>query len=188
MTFSLCPVNEIKLLAFLSLFAAAFMTGPATGLILSRRHNWIGKLMGLAIGSAVGALAVVALAFMVDATGRDPARRCPANSSGITFPCGPPDLYGNVTLGWTHAVRGEGGGDHSDPRNSPLPTCCPSAQWLCSSGCGLNGTCARGTVRNEAPCLVDGRGCVPVCGPCWLRGRTSRRLFLRRRRRRPRPA
>ena len=106
MTFSLCPVNEIKLLAFLSLFAVAFLTGPATGLILGRRHNWIGKLMGLAIGSAVGALAVVALAYMVDATGRDPA---PVSGELIryTFPCGPPDLYGNVTLGWTmlYAVK-----------------------------------------------------------------------------------
>ena len=106
MTFSLCPVNEIKLLAFLSLFAVGFLTGPATGLILGRRHNWIGKLTGLAIGSAVGALAVVALAYMVDATGRD---LVPASGeiNRYTFPCGPPDLSGNVTLGWTmlYAVK-----------------------------------------------------------------------------------
>ena len=29
MTLSLCPVNEVKLLAFLFLFVAAFLTGPA---------------------------------------------------------------------------------------------------------------------------------------------------------------
>jgi len=56
MTLSLCPVNEVKLLAFFSFFVVAFLTGPATGLILSRRHNWIGKLTGLAIGAAVGAV------------------------------------------------------------------------------------------------------------------------------------
>ena len=106
MTFSLCPINEIKLLAFLSLFVVGFLTGPATGLILRRRHNWIGKLTGLTIGSAVGAVAVVALAYMVDATGRD---LVPASGEIIryTFPCGPPDLFGNVTLDWAmlYAVK-----------------------------------------------------------------------------------
>ena len=100
MTFSVCPVNEIKLLAFLFLFAVAFLTGPATGLILSWRHHWIGKLAGLTIGFAVGALAVVALAYMVDATGRDLAP-VPGEPNRYTFPCGPPDLSGDVTLGWT---------------------------------------------------------------------------------------
>ena len=33
MTLSLCPVNEVKLLAFFSFFVVAFLTGPATGLI-----------------------------------------------------------------------------------------------------------------------------------------------------------
>ena len=98
---------------FSSLFAVAFLTGPATGLILGRRRNWIGKLTGLAIGSAVGALAVVALAHMVDATGRDPVP-VPGEPNRFTFPCGPPDLSGNVTLGWDDSVRGEGGGDNSD--------------------------------------------------------------------------
>ena len=106
MTLSLCPVNEVKLLAFLSLFAVAFLTGPVTGLILSRQHNWIGKLTGLAIGFAVGALAVVALAHMVDATGRDLVP-VPGEPDRFAFPCGPPDLSGNVTLGWTmlYAVK-----------------------------------------------------------------------------------
>ena len=100
MTFSLCPIDEIKLLAFLSFFAVAFLTGPATGLTLSRRRNWIGKLTGLAIGCAVGALAVVALAHMVDAAGRDPVS-VPGEPNRFTFPCGPPDLSGNITLGWS---------------------------------------------------------------------------------------
>ena len=106
MTLSLCPVNEVKLLAFLFLFVAAFLTGPATGLILSRRHNWIGKLTGLAIGSAVGALAVVALAHMVDAAGRDLVP-VPGEPNRFIIPCGPPDLSGSVTLGWTmlYAVK-----------------------------------------------------------------------------------
>ena len=106
MTFSLCPVNEVKLLAFLSLFAVALLTGPATGLILTWRHNWIGKLTALAIGSAVGVLAVVALAHMVDATGRNLVP-VPGEPNRYTIPCGPPDLSGNVTLGWTmlYAVK-----------------------------------------------------------------------------------
>ena len=106
MTLSLCPVNEIKLLAFFSLFAVAFLTGPATGLRLSWRHHWIGKLTGLVIGSAVGAMAVVALAQMVDATGRDLVP-VPGEPDRFTFPCGPPDLSGSVTLGWTvpYAVK-----------------------------------------------------------------------------------
>ena len=100
MTLSLCPVNEVKLLAFLFLFAAAFLTGPATGLILSWRYHWIGKLTGQAIGFAVGALAVVALAHMVDATGRNLVP-VPGEPNRFTIPCGPPDLSGSVTLGWT---------------------------------------------------------------------------------------
>ena len=106
MTFSLCPVNEVKLLAFFSLFAVAFLTGPVTGLPLGWRHNWIGKLTGLALGFAVGALAVVALAHMVDAAGRDLVP-VPGEPNRFTFPCGPPDLFGNVTLGWTilYAVK-----------------------------------------------------------------------------------
>ena len=99
MTFSLCAVNEIKLLAYLSFFAVAFLTGPATGLILSWRRTWIGKLTGLAIGCAVGALAMVALAHMVDATGRDLVP-VPDEPNRYTIPCGPPDLSGSVTLGW----------------------------------------------------------------------------------------
>ena len=106
MMFTLCTVNEIKLLAFFSLFAVAFLTGPATGLILGRRRNWIGKLTGRAIGFAVGALAVVALAHMIDAAGRDSVP-VPGEPNRFTIPCGPPDLSGNVTLGWTmlYAVK-----------------------------------------------------------------------------------
>lgn len=106
MTPTLCTVNEVKLLAFFSLFAVAFLTGPATGLTLSRRRNWTEKLTGLAIGSVVGALSVVALAHMVDAAGRDLVP-VPGEPNRFTFPCGPPDLSGNVTLGWTvlYAVK-----------------------------------------------------------------------------------
>ena len=106
MTFSLCTVDEVKLLAFFSLFAVAFLTGPATGLILGRRRNWIGKLTGLAIGSVVGALAVVALAHMVDAADRNLVP-VPGEPNRYTIPCGPPDLSGSVTLGWAmlYAVK-----------------------------------------------------------------------------------
>ncbi len=102
MTFSLCPVNEIKLL----LFAVAFLTGPATGLSLSWRRRWTWKLTGLVIGSAVGVLAVVVLAHMGDAAGRDLVP-VPGEPNRYTFPCGPPDLYGSVTLGWAmlYAVK-----------------------------------------------------------------------------------
>ena len=54
MTFSLCPANEIKLLAVLSLFAVAFLTGPATGLAGSWSRGWVQKLQGVAVGCAVG--------------------------------------------------------------------------------------------------------------------------------------
>lgn len=106
MTFSLCPVNEVKLLAFFSLFAIALLTGPATGLILTWRHNWIGKLTALVIGSAVGVLAVVTLAHMVDAAGRDWVS-VPGEPNRYTIPCGPPDMSGSVTLGWAmlYAVK-----------------------------------------------------------------------------------
>ncbi len=97
---SLCPVNEIKLLAFLSFFAIAFLTGLATGLTSSWQHNWIGKLIGLTIGCGVGVLAVVVLNNMVNATGTDLAP-VPGEPNRYTFPCGPPDLSGRVTLGWT---------------------------------------------------------------------------------------
>ena len=104
--FTLCAVNEIKQLAFFSFFAIALLTGPATGLAVCWSLGWVQKLKGVAVGSAVGALAVVALAFMVDATGRD---LTPVSGELIrhTFPCGPPDLSGNVTLGWTmlYAVK-----------------------------------------------------------------------------------
>ena len=99
MMFTLCAVNEIKQLAFFSFFAIALLTGPATGLAVCWSRGWVQKLKGVAVGSAVGALAVVALAFMVDATGRD---LTPASGEHMryTFPCEPPDLSGNVTLGW----------------------------------------------------------------------------------------
>ncbi len=99
MMFTLCAVNEIKLLAFYSFFAIAFLTGPATGLAVCWSRGWVQKLRGVAVGSAVGTLAVVALAFMVDATGRD---LVPVSGeiNRYTIPCGPPDLSGNVTLGW----------------------------------------------------------------------------------------
>ncbi len=106
MMFSLCPVNEFKFLTFLSLFAVAFRTGSTTGLTLNWQHNWVRKLTGLAVGSAVGVLAVVTLAHMVDAAGTGSVP-VPGEPNRYTFPCGPPDLSGNVTLGWTmlYAVK-----------------------------------------------------------------------------------
>ena len=103
MMLTLCAVNEIKLLAFYSFFAIALLTGPATGLVVSRSRGWVQKLKGVAIGSAVGALAVVALANMVDTGGVVPVAGEP---NRYTFTCGP-DLSGNVTLGWTmlYAVK-----------------------------------------------------------------------------------
>jgi len=106
MMFTLCAVNEIKQLAFFSFFAIALLTGPATGLAVCWSRGWVQKLKGVAVGSAVGALAVVALAFMVDATGRD---LTPVSGELLryTIPCGPPDLSGNVTPGWAmlYAVK-----------------------------------------------------------------------------------
>ena len=96
MMFTLCAVNEIKLLAFYSFFAIAFLTGPATGLVVSWSRGWVEKLRGVAVGSAVGALAVVALANMVDTGGAVPV---PGEPNTITFTCGL-DLSGNVTVGW----------------------------------------------------------------------------------------
>ncbi len=98
MMFTLCAVNEIKLLAFYSFFAIAFLTGPATGLVVSWSLGWVQKLRGVAVGSAVGAVAVVALASMFDTGGVVPV---PGEPNRYTFTCGPPDLSGNVTLGWT---------------------------------------------------------------------------------------
>ena len=96
MMLTLCAVNGIKQLAFYSFFAIAFLTGPATGLAVSWSHGWVQKLKGVAVGSAVGALAVVALANMVDTGGVVPA---PGEPNRYTCTCGP-DLSGNVTLGW----------------------------------------------------------------------------------------
>ena len=106
MMFTLCAVNEIKQLAFFSLFAIALLTGPATGLAVCWSRDWVQKLRGVVVGSAVGALAVVALAFMVDATGRDLAP-VSGEINRYTIPCGPPDLSGNATLGWAmlYAVK-----------------------------------------------------------------------------------
>ena len=100
---TLCAVNEIKLLAFYSLFVVAFLAGPATGLTLTWSHDRVQKLRGLVIGLAVGALAVVALTHMVDTGGAVPV---PGEPNRITFTCGP-DLSGNATLGWTmlYAVK-----------------------------------------------------------------------------------
>ena len=100
---TLCAVNEIKQLAFLSFFAIALLTGPATGLVVSWSRDWVQKLKGVAVGSAVGALAVVALTHMVDTGGMVPV---PGEPNRYTFTCGP-DLSGNVTLGWTmlHTVK-----------------------------------------------------------------------------------
>jgi hypothetical protein len=97
MMLTICPVNEIKLLAFYSFFAIALLTGPATGLAVSWSRGWVKKLKGVAVGSAVGVLAVVALANMVDTGGLVPA---PGEPNRYTFTCGL-DLSGNVTLGWT---------------------------------------------------------------------------------------
>ena len=97
MMFTICPVNEIKLLAVYSFFAVALLTGPATGLAVSWSRGWVQKLRGAATGSAVGVLAVVALAHMVDTGGVVPVSGEP---NRYTFTCGL-DLSGNVTLGWT---------------------------------------------------------------------------------------
>lgn len=94
--FTICPAHEIKLLAFYSFFAIAFLTGPATGLAVSWSRGWVQKLRGVATGSAVGVLAVVALANMVDTGGAVPV---PGEPNTYTFTCGL-DLSGNVTLGW----------------------------------------------------------------------------------------
>ena len=101
--FTICPVNGIKQLAFLSLFAIALLTGPATGLAVFWSRGWVQKLKGVAVGSAVGALAVVALANMFDTGGLVPV---PGEPNRYTFTCGP-DLSGNVTLDWTmlYAVK-----------------------------------------------------------------------------------
>ena len=100
---TLCTVNEIKQLAFLSFFAIAFLAGPATGLAVSWSRGWVQKLRGVATGSAVGVLAVVALTNMVDTGGVVPV---PDEPNRYTFTCGL-DLSGNVTLGWTmlYAVK-----------------------------------------------------------------------------------
>ena len=96
MMLTLCAVNEIKQLAFLSSFAIAFLAGPGSALVLTWSRGWVQKLRGLAVGSAVGVL-VVALANMVDTGGAVPV---PGESNRYTFTCGL-DLSGNVTLGWT---------------------------------------------------------------------------------------
>ena len=104
MMFSLCAVNEIKLLAFYSFFVIAFLAGSATGLALTWSQGRVQKLSGLVIGLAVGALAVVTLAHMVDTGGPVPV---PGEPNRFTFDCGGPDLSGKVTLGWTmlYAVK-----------------------------------------------------------------------------------
>ena len=52
------------------------------------------------MGSAVVALVLVALANMFD-TGRVVPAPVSGELNRYTFTCGPPDLSGNVTLGWT---------------------------------------------------------------------------------------
>ena len=59
------PVNEVKLVAFVVLLAAALLTGPVTGLVLGWRHGRLGKLAGSALGLSVGVLAVVVVAVMM---------------------------------------------------------------------------------------------------------------------------
>ncbi len=49
MTFTLCPTNEIKLLACLSCLAITLLTGPVIGLILGWRRGWVRTLAGLAL-------------------------------------------------------------------------------------------------------------------------------------------
>ena len=97
MLFTLCQVNEIKLLASLSFFAVAFLTGPATGVTLGWAHGWVVRLTGLTIGSAVGVLAVVVLTNMLDTGGAVPV---PGEPNRFTFTCGW-DMSGNVTVVWT---------------------------------------------------------------------------------------
>ena len=97
MIFSLCPVNEIKLLAYFSFFAVAFLTGPATGLALGWARGWVVRLTGLAIGSAAGVLAVVVLTIMLDTGGAVPV---PDEPPRFTLTCGW-DMSGTVTMVWT---------------------------------------------------------------------------------------
>ena len=96
MMFTLCAVNEIKLLAFYSLFAIAVLTGPATGLAVCWARGRVQKLRGVAVGSAVGTVAVVVLANMFDTGGVVPV---PGEPNTYTFTCGL-DLSGNVTVVW----------------------------------------------------------------------------------------
>ena len=96
MMLTLRAVDEIKQLAFLSSFAIAFLAGPGTALVLTWSRGWVQKLRSVAVGSAVGVLAVMALANMVDTGGAVPV---PGEPNRYTFTCGL-DLSGNVTLGW----------------------------------------------------------------------------------------
>ena len=49
MIFTLCPINEIKLLAYLSCLVITLLTGPVIGLILGWRRGWVRRLAGLAL-------------------------------------------------------------------------------------------------------------------------------------------
>ena len=129
--FTICPVNEIKLLAFFSFFAIAFLTGPATGLAVSWSRGWVQKLRGVATGSAVGVLAMVALANMVDTGGAVPV---PGESNRYTFTCGL-DLSGNFTLGWMMLYAVQVAAIILTTKFPTTPRC-PSAQRPCGSRCG----------------------------------------------------
>ena len=49
MIFTLCPINEIKLLAYLSCLVITLLTRPVIGLILGWRRGWVRRLAGLAL-------------------------------------------------------------------------------------------------------------------------------------------
>ena len=108
---SQAPVNEIKLVALFLLLAAALLTGPVTGLVLSWRHGRLGRLVGSTLGLGVGVLSVVVVAVMIfEPTNPEMVLIGPAGAGAFapgdpgvqvtyTIP-GDGPLHGRVTLVW----------------------------------------------------------------------------------------
>ena len=108
---SIEPINEVKLVALIVLLAAAFFTGPVTGLVVGWRRGGLGRVGGSALGLAVGVVAVVIIAVMVEEpnrtemilTGPADAGTLAPGDPGVevryTFPVDGP-LHGKVTLVW----------------------------------------------------------------------------------------